>query len=69
VDWRRPEQTRYPVAPFRVTGNRNIDMKARSLIIVLSLLANLAWAEARQVSEYEWQGVDRIVAIGDIHGD
>jgi hypothetical protein len=44
-------------------------MKARSLIIVLSLLANLAWAEARQVSEYEWQGVDRIVAIGDIHGD
>jgi hypothetical protein len=28
-----------------------------------------AAAAARQVNEYEWEGVQRIVAVGDIHGD
>jgi hypothetical protein len=37
--------------------------------LVLFLSAGPASAEPRQVSDYEWQGVERIVAIGDIHGD
>ena len=44
-------------------------MRAAVSIVILALLANTAMAEPRQVSEYEWQGVERIVAIGDIHGD
>ncbi|MEJ2383088.1 MAG: metallophosphoesterase [Xanthomonadales bacterium] len=44
-------------------------MRATVSIIVLALFINLAQAEPRQVSAYEWRGVDRIVAIGDIHGD
>ena len=44
-------------------------MKAAISIILLALLVSPAMAEPRQVSEYEWQGVGRIVAIGDIHGD
>jgi len=44
-------------------------MKAGILIPVFLFLASPAWAEVRQVGEYEWQGVERIVAIGDIHGD
>jgi len=40
-------------------------------IIILSLLlcANLAFADARQIDDYQWEGVERIVAIGDLHGD
>jgi len=40
-------------------------------IIILSMLlcANLALADARQVDDFQWEGVERIVAIGDIHGD
>jgi hypothetical protein len=44
-------------------------MKTAISILILALLANPVFAEPRQVSEYEWQGVERIVAIGDIHGD
>ena len=44
-------------------------MKAAVSIIVLALFASTALAESRQVSDYEWQGVERIVAIADIHGD
>ena len=40
-------------------------------IIILSLLlcANLAFADARQIDDFQWEGVERIVAIGDLHGD
>ncbi len=38
-------------------------------ILILLLLCNLAWGGARQVDDYRWEGVERIVAIGDIHGD
>jgi hypothetical protein len=30
---------------------------------------DLAQAAARQIDEYQWEGVQRIVAIGDLHGD
>jgi hypothetical protein len=40
-------------------------------IIILSMLlvANLAFADARQIDEFQWEGVERVVAIGDLHGD
>ena len=34
-------------------------------VILLLLVSTLS---AKQVSQWEWQGVDRVVAIGDIHG-
>jgi len=37
------------------------------LIIALSPLA--AFGKARMVNDHNWQDVDRIVAIGDLHGD
>jgi hypothetical protein len=39
------------------------------IILPLLLAANLVFAEARQIDEYQWEGVERIVAIGDLHGD
>jgi len=39
------------------------------IILALMLSANLAFAGATQVDEYQWDGVERIVAIGDLHGD
>jgi len=40
-------------------------------IIILSMLlyANLVFADARQIDDYQWEGVERVVAIGDLHGD
>lgn len=37
--------------------------------ILLLLLPGLVLAEARQIDEFQWEGVQRIVAVGDIHGD
>ena len=39
------------------------------IILPLLLVANLVFAESRQIDEYQWEGVERIVAIGDLHGD
>ncbi|MBT8048163.1 MAG: protein-tyrosine-phosphatase [Xanthomonadales bacterium] len=33
------------------------------------LTAGCAFADARQIDEFQWEGVERIVAIGDLHGD
>gem|GEM_PF-178661 len=35
----------------------------------LLLLSNLAYAGAREIDGFRWEGVERIVAIGDLHGD
>ena len=35
----------------------------------LLLLCNLAYAGAREIDGFRWEGVERIVAIGDLHGD
>ncbi len=29
----------------------------------------LAWSKSRQIDDFHWENVDRIIAIGDIHGD
>jgi hypothetical protein len=39
------------------------------LILVVVLISGPALAGARQVDDYQWEGVERIVAIGDLHGD
>ncbi len=38
-------------------------------ILILLLFCHSVYADARQIDDYQWEGVDRIVAIGDLHGD
>jgi hypothetical protein len=38
-------------------------------ILFLLLFSNLVFADARQIDDFQWEGVERIVAIGDLHGD
>jgi hypothetical protein len=41
-----------------------------AVTLLMSLLAwGQSWAAARQVDEHQWEGVERIVAVGDLHGD
>jgi hypothetical protein len=47
-------------------------MKASLFIMVLFsalLINNPANAKARKVDDYHWAGVERVIAIGDLHGD
>ena len=45
-------------------------MKISSLVLfVFFLVPGLADAKAKKVDDYHWTGVERIVAIGDLHGD
>ena len=39
------------------------------LCLASSVAGNLAQADAKQVDDYQWEGVDRVVAVGDLHGD
>jgi hypothetical protein len=41
----------------------------RPVLLLLALACSSALAAPRQVDEYHWTGVERIVAIGDLHGD
>ena len=41
----------------------------KTIILAMLLSANFAFADATQRDEFQWDGVERIVAIGDIHGD
>jgi hypothetical protein len=41
----------------------------RYLALILILLLPLTWAGPRQVDGHRWEDVERIVAIGDVHGD
>ena len=44
-------------------------MKFQVLVLSLILFSASLFADARQIDDYRWEGVERIVAIGDIHGD
>ena len=47
-----------------------MNMKLPGLFLFLLLLApGLADARAKKVDDYHWTGVERIIAIGDLHGD
>jgi hypothetical protein len=41
----------------------------RYLLLAALLISQALWAAPREVDAYRWEGVGRIVAIGDIHGD
>ena len=45
-------------------------MKFSPLVLLLSLVvAGPVQAKAKKIDDYHWTGVDRVVAIGDLHGD
>ena len=45
-------------------------MKFNLLILsVLFVVAGPAYAKAKKIDDYHWTGVERVVAIGDLHGD
>jgi hypothetical protein len=41
----------------------------RYLVLFLLMVGQLACAAPREIDDYHWTGVERIVAMGDIHGD
>lgn len=46
------------------------EMKLSTVVLVFLLLApGLADAKAKKIDDYHWTGVERIVAIADLHGD
>ena len=45
-------------------------MKLSTIVLLLLLLApGLSEAKAKKVDDYHWTGVERVIAIGDLHGD
>jgi len=44
-------------------------VRIKLLVLVAVLVSGSVLAGVRQVDEYQWEGVGRIVAIGDLHGD
>ena len=41
----------------------------KHILLIILLFSNLAIADARKIDDFHWEGVERIVAVGDIHGD
>jgi len=41
----------------------------KKILLLLVLIPVVACAAAKEVDSYHWTGVERVVAIGDIHGD
>ena len=45
-------------------------MKLSTVVLLILLLApGLGEAKAKKVDDYHWTGVERVIAIGDLHGD
>ena len=38
-------------------------------LLILILFSGFLFADAREIDDFHWEGVERIVAIGDLHGD
>jgi hypothetical protein len=38
-------------------------------LLILLFFSGFLYADARQIDDFHWEGVERIVAIGDLHGD
>ncbi len=38
-------------------------------LLVFLLVSGLAMAKAKKLDDYHWTGVERVIAIGDLHGD
>jgi len=46
------------------------DQPRRSgLLLYMALLCQSTWAAPHKIDDYHWDHVDRVVAIGDLHGD
>lgn len=41
----------------------------RLVLVFATLLFQLSWADARQTGPDQWEDIERIIAIGDVHGD
>ena len=39
------------------------------VLSVFLLLPGMTQAKAKKLGDYHWTGVERVVAIGDLHGD
>jgi 3',5'-cyclic AMP phosphodiesterase CpdA len=52
-----------------VGGPRVAEARMRLLLFALLLFTHALGAAPRQVDAHRWEGVERIVAIGDLHGD
>jgi hypothetical protein len=50
-------------------GRPGKEIAMKPFVLLAALLVQLAWADARQIEPHRWTGVERIIAIGDIHGD
>lgn len=48
---------------------RNEHRRSRQLLVALFLLLPLMFTQSLHAAEDQWQDVERIIAIGDIHGD
>ena len=44
-------------------------MRLIPFALLLLLAPGLADAKAKKIDDYHWTGVERVVAIGDLHGD
>lgn len=59
-------RTGFPSPTLRASDR---EIAVRRLLPALLLCAEALAAAPRQIDAYRWEGVERIVAIGDIHGD
>jgi hypothetical protein len=58
--------TRYrPARPGKLRGSTVL----RRAVLLTAVMSAAAFAKARQVDDYHWEEVERVVAIGDLHGD
>ena len=57
--------------PFAVASNRfpKTQRYLSTLLISTTLTCQSLWASPHKIDDYHWDQVDRVVAIGDLHGD
>jgi hypothetical protein len=46
-----------------------MEQQMKYLVLTLLFFSLSVWAAPREIDDHHWEGVERIVAIGDIHGD
>jgi hypothetical protein len=52
-----------------VVKDLEAEQQMKYLILLLVFFSLPGWTAAREIDDHHWVGVERIVAIGDIHGD
>jgi hypothetical protein len=58
---------RTPVSAFTRISKGRPWMSA--MLLIAALACESLWASPRKIDDYHWDQVDRVVAIGDLHGD